>query len=112
MTAVRHNSNKPDLLLWLDQMPNALAEVNRAKEFGSKKYDDPEKGIDGNTNWADSIGTIGHLDFQDGCRSAVFRHLMKIAWQGHRDTTQNSIQHMAFVALNALMWLEYELAEE
>ena len=112
MKAERHNENKPQWSLLFDYFPLALEELLRARSYGVKKYTDPEKGLDGRTNWMRSICADNHEDFKVGCRESAIRHLLNMAWGGEVDMTQDETHHMAFVALNALMWLEYRMSED
>tara|TARA_R110000787_G_scaffold93446_2_gene195732 strand:- start:771 stop:1157 length:387 start_codon:yes stop_codon:yes gene_type:complete len=95
----------------LDLFPNALDLLQQARDYGVEHYTDELKDVDGATNWMDSINTPKHEGFKQGCREGAFRHLMKIKWEGENDHRQNNVPHMAYVALNAFMYLEY-LAKE
>jgi len=96
----------------LDLFPNALDELQKARDYGVEHYTDEAKGIDGVTNWMNSMGTDKHEWFKQTCREGVFNHNQKIKWHGPLDMEQNAVHHMAFVALNAFMYLEYYAHEQ
>lgn len=110
--AQRDNAGKPDFLPLLDYFPLAFGELLKARMYGVEKYTDKEKGMDGLTNWSESMETEDHNAFQNGCRASAFRHLMAHKWDNPKDATQNDVYHMAYVALNAMMWLEYQLVTD
>lgn len=95
----------------LDLFPNALDLLQQARDYGVEHYTQEEAGIDGATNWMDSINSAKHESFKQSCREGTFRHLMKIKWEGEKDHKQDNVPHMAYVALNAFMYLEYLASE-
>ena len=108
--ALRDNKGKPDFTLLFDYMPKAFEELLKARNYGVKKY--TRDGIDGRSNFLASLNGSEHANFKGGCRGAAFRHLMKVATEGSRDREQDDVLHVAYAALNCLMWLEYHLNEE
>lgn len=108
--ALRDNQDKPDFTLLFDYMPKAFEELLKARNYGIKKY--TRDGIDGRSNFLSSLRKEEHNVFKEGCRASAFRHLMKVATEGMRDKEQDDVLHVAFAALNCLMWLEYNLNEE
>lgn len=108
--ALRDNQDKPDFTLLFDYMPKAFEELMRARNYGVKKY--TRGGIDGRSNFLSSLNAEEHNVFKEGCRASAFRHLMKVGTEGMRDKEQDDVLHVAYAALNCLMWMEYHLNEE
>ena len=107
--ALRDTHGKLDWSMLFEYFPLAMPELCRAREFGARHY--TKDGKDGRSNWRDSINTERHEAFMKDCVRGNLSHDFKFLWGEKRDAPQDNVHHLAFSALNALMALEYSLAE-
>lgn len=115
MSSARYNEGKPQWLMLMDYFPNAMKAILDARMYAINKYTDPDKGLDGRTNFLECLKDPEEaIEFIQGCREAGERHLLKEAWEGPDDETQDGIPHAAFEALNTLirMELRFRLEEQ
>jgi len=101
MKSKRYNTDKPVWSLLFGYFYVALLEVLRARQYGAEKYEV--------SNWLCSLNTKHHDEFRNGCLESAQRHLMCLFNGTLRDKTQKNIHHAAFLCLNGLMILTYDL---